>query len=126
MASKVNEVICRQFGQSRAALPKGGWADGRTGADGQSLIPAAAPRRSTSLHEGIIEDRISKRVQSAKEAAGVGTIHILSGVNLWLRVWLRAAQTERGNARGGATKKREISRTLLSINLHFSVLCLRG
>ena len=76
MASKVNEVICRQFGQSRAALPKGGWADGRTGADGQSLIPAAAPRRSTSLHEGIIEDRISKRVQSAKEAAGVGTIHI--------------------------------------------------
>ena len=36
------------------------------------------------------------------------------------------AQTERGNTRGGATKKREISRTLLSINLHFSVLCLRG
>ena len=30
-------------------------------------------------------------------------------------------QTERGNTRGGATKKREISRTLLSINLHFSV-----
>ena len=26
-------------------------------------------------------------------------------------------QTERGNTRGGATKKREISRTLLSINL---------
>ena len=46
---------------------------------------------------------------------------ILSGINLWVRVWLRAAQTERGNARGGATKKREISRTLLSINIHFSV-----
>ena len=30
-------------------------------------------------------------------------------------------QTERENMRGGATKKREISRTLLSINLHFSV-----
>ena len=30
-------------------------------------------------------------------------------------------QTERGNTRGGATKKREFSRTLLSINLHFSV-----
>ena len=40
---------------------------------------------------------------------------------MWLRVWLRAAQTERGNARGGATKKCGISRTLLSINLHFSV-----
>ena len=47
--------------------------------------------------------------------------NILSRVNLWVRVWLRAAQTERGNARGGATKEREISRTLLSINLHFSV-----
>ena len=31
------------------------------------------------------------------------------------------ARTERGNTRGGATKKREISPTLLSINLHFSV-----
>ena len=31
------------------------------------------------------------------------------------------AQTEKGNKCGGATKKREISRTLLSINLHFSV-----
>ena len=29
------------------------------------------------------------------------------------------ARTERGNTRGGATKKREISRTTLSINLHF-------
>ena len=28
-------------------------------------------------------------------------------------------QTERGNSRGGATKKRDISRTSLSINLHF-------
>ena len=36
-------------------------------------------------------------------------------------MWLCAAQTERGNARGGATKKREISCTLLSINLHFSL-----
>ena len=32
---------------------------------------------------------------------------------------------ERGNVRGGAIKKREISRTLLSINLHFSVLFVR-
>ena len=31
------------------------------------------------------------------------------------------ARTERGNTRGGATKKREISRNLLSINLNFSV-----
>ena len=46
---------------------------------------------------------------------------ILSGVNLWVRVWLRAAQTETGNMRGGETKKREISRTLLFINLHISV-----
>ena len=46
---------------------------------------------------------------------------VLSGVNLWVRVWLRAAQTETGNKCGGATKKREISRTLLSINIHFSV-----
>ena len=37
---------------------------------------------------------------------------VLSGVNLWVRVWLRAAQTEGGNARGGATKKRQISCTL--------------
>ena len=29
------------------------------------------------------------------------------------------ARTQRGNTRGGTTKKREISRTLLSINLHF-------
>ena len=36
-------------------------------------------------------------------------------------MWLRAAQTERGNVRGDATKKHEISRTLLSINIHFSV-----
>ena len=28
-------------------------------------------------------------------------------------------QTERGNTRGGTTKKRDISRTLFSINLHF-------
>ena len=31
-------------------------------------------------------------------------------------------RTERGNRGGGATKKREISRTLFSINLHFLVL----
>ena len=31
------------------------------------------------------------------------------------------AQTERGNTRGGAIKKREISHNLLSINLNFSV-----
>ena len=31
------------------------------------------------------------------------------------------ARRERGNMRGGATKKREISRNPLSINLHFSV-----
>ena len=30
---------------------------------------------------------------------------LLSSVNLWLRVWLRTPQTERGNARRGATKK---------------------
>ena len=35
---------------------------------------------------------------------------------------LARAQTERGNTRDGATKKREISLTLLSINLHFSAL----
>ena len=46
---------------------------------------------------------------------------VLSGVNLWVRVWLRAAQTETGNKCGGATKKRDISRTLSFINLHFSV-----
>ena len=34
-------------------------------------------------------------------------------------------QMERGNTRGGATKKREISRTLLSINLHFLVFALK-
>ena len=33
----------------------------------------------------------------------------------------RRARTERGKTRGGATKKREISRNLLSINLNFSV-----
>ena len=48
-------------------------------------------------------------------------VDVLSGVNLWVRVWLCAAQTETGNTRGGATKKREISCTLLSINLHFSI-----
>ena len=36
------------------------------------------------------------------------------------------ARTERGNTRGGATKKREISRTLLSINLHSLVQCIRS
>ena len=34
---------------------------------------------------------------------------------------LAHAQTERGNKRSSTTKKREISCTLLSINLHFSV-----
>ena len=32
-----------------------------------------------------------------------------------------SARTDRGNTRDGATKKCEISRTLLSINLHFLV-----
>ena len=44
---------------------------------------------------------------------------ILSGVDLWVRVWLRTAQTERGNAHGGATKKLDFSRTSLPINIHF-------
>ena len=35
------------------------------------------------------------------------------------------ARMERGNTRGGATKKREISCTLLSINLHFLVFALK-
>ena len=52
-------------------------------------------------------------------------LYVLSWRYLWIKrcVDSRArAQTERGNTRGGATKKmREISRTLLSINLHFSV-----
>ena len=33
-----------------------------------------------------------------------------------------SARTVRGNMRGGATKKRKISRTLLSKKLHFLVL----
>ena len=48
-------------------------------------------------------------------------LYLLSGLNLWVRVWLRAAQTETGNTRGGATKKHQISRILFSMNLHFSV-----
>ena len=35
----------------------------------------------------------------------------------WIRKSVKPRQTERGNAHGGATKKREI--TSLSINLHF-------
>ena len=38
---------------------------------------------------------------------------------------LAGTQTERGNKCGGATKKCEISRTLLSINLHFLVFLSR-
>ena len=47
----------------------------------------------------------------------------------WSYFWIKwsvdsreCAQRERGNTRGGATKKREISHNLLSINLNFSVL----
>ena len=49
---------------------------------------------------------------------------ILRWRNLWIKRSVDAqecARTERGNTRGGATKKREISRNLLSINLNFSV-----
>ena len=54
--------------------------------------------------------------------------HKKGSVLSWRYLWIKRcvdsrarAQTERGNTCGGATKKREISRTLLSINLHFSV-----
>ena len=40
---------------------------------------------------------------------------------LWIRKSVKPRQTERGNGRGGETKKREISCTSLSINLHFWV-----
>ena len=47
----------------------------------------------------------------------------------WRYLWIKRcvdarkrALTERGNTRGGATKKREISHDLLSINLHFLVV----
>ena len=55
-----------------------------------------------------------------------------TGINVlrWRYLWIKRcvdarkrALTERGNTRGGATKKREISRNLLSINLNFSVEC---
>ena len=53
-------------------------------------------------------------------------LHVYTQVCIFLgneevreRAW--SAQTERGNSRGGATKKREISRSSLTINLHFSV-----
>ena len=39
---------------------------------------------------------------------------------LWIKWYV---ETERRNTRGGATKKRDISRNLLSRNLHFSVEC---
>ena len=40
----------------------------------------------------------------------------------WVMRRCVSAQTERGNSRGGATKKSKISRTSLPINLYFSVL----
>ena len=49
----------------------------------------------------------------------LSTSTLLSGVNLWVHVWLRGAQTERGNARGGAIKKHDFSRTSSPTNLHF-------
>ena len=39
----------------------------------------------------------------------------------WVRNCVKPRQTERGNSRIGATKKREISSTSLPINLHFWV-----
>ena len=47
------------------------------------------------------------------------TIPVLRWRNLWVRKYVEVRQTERGNTRGGATKKCEISRTSLPINLHF-------
>ena len=47
-------------------------------------------------------------------------IKILSWRYFWIK-WYVDAQTERGITRDGATKKREISHNLLSINLNFSV-----
>ena len=38
----------------------------------------------------------------------------------WVMRRCVSVQTERGNSRGGATKKRAISRTSLTINIHFS------
>ena len=49
---------------------------------------------------------------------------LLSWSYFWIKWYVDSrarAQTERGNTRGGATKKREIWHNLLSINLNFSV-----
>ena len=57
-----------------------------------------------------------------KVTSFTGLDYVLSWRYLWIKRCVDSrAQTERGNTRGGATKKRKISRTLLSINLHFSV-----
>ena len=54
-------------------------------------------------------------------------VRYLMSVLSWRYLWIKQCvdsrmQTERGNKRGGTTKKREISRTLSFIILHFSEL----
>ena len=49
---------------------------------------------------------------------------VLSWRYLWIKQCVDARGRRGGNTRGGTTKKREISRTLLSINLHFLVVAL--
>ena len=73
-------------------------------------------------------DWMAKVGDIAYAVANLNIPNILSWRYFWIKWYVDSrarAQTERGNTRGGATKKREISRNLLSINLNFSVQCTR-
>ena len=50
-----------------------------------------------------------------------GTNCVLRWRHLWKKECVARAQTAEANSRRGATKKREISRTFFSTNLHFLV-----
>ena len=98
------------------------------------------PPEDLSLHEGDnasqLFDWVPQRKKSCSERRGyllqnglnneyhmnflVGNLQIKSKLNLFKQFLLLNTLSNQ-KLRGGATKKREISRTLLSINLHFSV-----
>ena len=95
----------------------------------------SASRRRISVAKGrrrrIIWLAELARLQDGRAGWLLGILaqHFFStGILRWRYLWIKCgvdsrtrARTERGNTRSGATKKREISRNLLSRNLHCSV-----
>ena len=113
---------------------------------GEVVAPSEAPVAELALETLSAMYRLDVSVQAppVRQSPAAGTAHVAPVVGdagapedvlflqrhafrhdilrwryLWIRMCVKPRQTERGNVSHGATKKREISRTSLSINLHF-------